>query len=222
MQKGGDMIEQSNFESEIVARCVELELGVEAPKLIRNFIHAAFYHAYVLNPPLADRNVAIFSALRNATLRIACGWGRSGGPFALCRNLSGDAIRLRDDILKGSDRGDATAFVRWKKKVTIEHHDPLKRVWEWIENSRPSEEEVVLQLLRYPVAIISRDEDRRLNKNGMRTSGNPEERYAKADISLHWQSTGALSLFQSELGIRKIQRRSKYDETLSQTVTSAI
>lgn len=203
-------------EREIIDRCKQLGLDDGAHELIRRFIDAAFHHAYhpkLPTLPKADRHVAVCSALRNVSGRIACQWKQPGRVKDHCRNLSARAVARRNELAEDAELKPAAKFALWSREVTIEHHDPVAQLFECIDDNRPDVDTVVARVLKYPIAIITWDEDVELNKKGFRKSGGPEVRYAGANITLEWQDKGTLDFFFDGSGSARRKRRSKYDQS---------
>jgi hypothetical protein len=75
----------------------------------------------------------------------------------------------------------------WEAKTTNEHQEPLAVVWKWILENAASLtiQDVVIRLKKYPLAIITKDENAMLRDvDRLHKNITPEDRYNKAKIEL--------------------------------------
>jgi hypothetical protein len=69
----------------------------------------------------------------------------------------------------------------WAKSVTNEHQEQLGKVWRWMVDNRDTitPELVEERLRKWPMVVITKEENRRLDK---KPSENPTQRYEVAEI----------------------------------------
>jgi hypothetical protein len=74
----------------------------------------------------------------------------------------------------------------WAKETINEHPLPLKVSWEWLKknSSTITAQNVFDHFLKNPMVTITKEEDQNILKLGIRSSGDPEKRYALAGIKI--------------------------------------
>lgn len=198
-------------EREIIDRCRTLGIDRHGLRSIRNFIDAAFYHVRLPGTLPADIHVALNTAIRRASNRIAC-QGRHGDSRSMSRMLSRKALALREEVLLSQSIPPALKLTTWRTAVTEEHQEPVLAVQEWIEGQldKVTVDDVVLRLLVHPSVIVTREEERRIPV-AYRRRGHPEERYREAKIERVLVEQGTAAFFGSHLRPGRIRRSGLYD-----------
>lgn len=99
--------------------------------------------------------------------------------------LSATAKKLNPRMSEKAYKVSKQKPKEWTKGIyTVhEHQEPLKEVWNWILANREglSPEAVLEKFHQWPMVIVTRDEDSKLNKCH---SENPSERYKLAGIKV--------------------------------------
>jgi len=77
------------------------------------------------------------------------------------------------------------SFTDWHRMTRNEHPLPLKEMWNQLMNISVVNHKMVKSLfLDHPMATITLDEDKSINRRGMRDSGSAEQRYDASGIAL--------------------------------------
>jgi hypothetical protein len=126
----------SSIADEIEALRCKHGLAEGAPRWIRYFLDAALYHAAFEDAPDADRFVAVTTAVRAASLRIASRW-KQGPTHDLCLYLSAEAVRLRDEKLEERRKSGESQYWAWRKLTTLEHWEPVKVIGDQVLSAKP-------------------------------------------------------------------------------------
>ncbi len=77
-------------------------------------------------------------------------------------------------------------FNEWARNTINEHQEPLKLIWNWILTKKDelNSDKVLDRFKEFPMIIITRKENDRLNELGLREKGDPEQRYREANIEI--------------------------------------
>ena len=78
---------------------------------------------------------------------------------------------------------ELNSFEEWAKQTINEHQIPLKVLWEEIQSSKLDEKEIWNLFLNAPMITITKVEDDKLNKLGLRSSPD-RNRYEKVGINI--------------------------------------
>ena len=113
-------------------------------------------------------------------LRVISNWatvGKDAGSAAIKWNnprISKKAWELYESC---SDR-------EWEKQTINEHPEPIAQVWKWIVDHCDKIEpaDILARAKKYPMVTVSKEEDAELGRQGFRSQGSPEERYASIPL----------------------------------------
>ena len=78
---------------------------------------------------------------------------------------------------------ELNSFEEWTKQTINEHQIPLKILWEEIQSSNLDEKEIWNLFLNAPMITITKEEDDKLTKLGLRSSPD-RNRYEKVGINI--------------------------------------
>jgi hypothetical protein len=129
---------------------------------------------------MRTKDQAIGVALRVASNYYCIGrHALSYGVKMSCKCVSREALVGRD--------GDKKS---WHNNTTNEHWQPIQKIWEYIvENRETVTPDNVIELLKkYPIVIVTNDENRRLRS--IKDWESPEERYERAGIEIMIEKDG--------------------------------
>lgn len=135
---------------------------------------------FLLNEARSDhpwRDQTVTYAMR--VISNYCAIGRDAGSSHIKKynqRISKEALKLKNEI----------PFDEWIRETINEHQEPLKVIWDWLLDEKDSlTVQLVLDRFRkYPMVIITKDENSTLNRLGLSSNGDPEERYRQAGIEI--------------------------------------
>lgn len=80
---------------------------------------------------------------------------------------------------------NCSSLKEWADLCINEHEVPLKEVWDWLRSNSGNLDSSTVwgKFYNHPMVTITKEEDRKLNANGLRSKSS-ENRYAKAGIEI--------------------------------------